>query len=137
MKHKAAIIFSSVTAIVILFQLALAAGVPWGEYAMGGAYPGQLPPALRIAAVIQAAILAGFAAIIATRAGLIATRRVRLFYWLAWVVVAYCVVGFVLNSITPSAGERAIWAPVTLIMLLCSAVVAWESRTQKNQKENP
>jgi hypothetical protein len=33
-------------------------------------------------------------------------------------------VGLVLNLITPSAGERAIWAPVVLILLISSTVVA-------------
>jgi hypothetical protein len=40
MQRTAAIVFSLFTAGVIAFQLALAAGAPWGEYAMGGAYPG-------------------------------------------------------------------------------------------------
>lgn len=35
----------------IAFQLALALGAPWGEYAMGGRYPGRFPPGLRLAAV--------------------------------------------------------------------------------------
>ncbi|MCE7983344.1 MAG: hypothetical protein DYG89_19395 [Caldilinea sp. CFX5] len=124
MKQTAAIVFSLVTVGVILFQLALAAGAPWGEYAMGGAYPGRFPPALRIAALIQAALLAGLMAVILKRAGLIATKRLSSVRKLAWVVVAYMVVAFVLNMITPSAGERAIWAPVTLVLLVCSVVVA-------------
>jgi hypothetical protein len=125
MKRIAAIIYGLLTAVVILFQLALAGGAPWGEYAMGGAYPGQFPPALRVAAVVQALILAGFLWIIAVRGGLLFTRRPKLFAWLAWVVVAYGVIGFVLNVITPSAGERLIWAPVTLVLLICSLVVVW------------
>lgn len=135
MTRIAAIVFSLVTAGVIAFQIALAAGMPWGEYAMGGSYPGQFPPELRVAAVVQAAILAGFAAIVATRAGIIPTGRLRLFRWLAWVVVTYSVVGFVLNLITPSAGERAIWAPVTLLMLICSVIVARNGSTQSSKKE--
>ena len=46
----AALVYAGASTIIILFQLALAAGSPWGEYAMGGAFPGQLPPALRLAA---------------------------------------------------------------------------------------
>ena len=51
-------------------ELALAAGAPWGEYAMGGAFPGQFPPALRAAALVQVAILAVWAAVVLARAGL-------------------------------------------------------------------
>lgn len=123
-KRTAAWIFVLITLGVIAFQLALAAGAPWGEYAMGGAYPGQFPPALRVGAVVQALLLAGLAAIIAARGGLISTNRPRLIQILAWVVVAFSALSFALNSITPSAGERAIWAPLTLVMLVCSLIVA-------------
>lgn len=124
MQRTAAIVFSLFTAGVIAFQLALAAGAPWGEYAMGGAYPGQFPPALRIAAIIQAALLVGLIMVVLMRARLLATKRFRLVSRLAWFVVAFTVVAFVLNVITPSAGERAIWAPVALVMLVCSVIVA-------------
>jgi hypothetical protein len=43
-------------------------------------------------------------------------------------VVAVAAVGLVLNLITPSAGERALWAPVTVILLLSSVVVALRGR---------
>lgn len=45
--------------------------------------------------------------------------------WLVWVVVAFGAVSLVLNLIPPSAGERAIWAPVALL-LASSAIVAVE-----------
>ena len=124
MQRTAAIVFSVFTVGVIVFQLALAAGAPWGEYAMGGAYPGQFPPDLRVAAIIQAALLAGLIAVVLMRAGLLATRRFRLVSRLAWFVVAFTVVAFILNVITPSASERAIWAPVTLVLLVSSVIVA-------------
>jgi len=129
-KRAAAITYALITLGVIIFQLALAAGAPWGEYAMGGAYPGQFPPALRVGAVVQALLLAGFATVIAARGGLISSNRPRLMRVLAWVVVTFSALSFVLNSITPSAGERVIWAPVTLVMLICSVVVALKRTDQ-------
>ena len=44
--------------------------------------------------------------------------------WLIWVVMGYGVIGLILNLITPSAGERAIWAPVALVLLVSSMLVA-------------
>ncbi|MFZ4655639.1 MAG: hypothetical protein ACOYNY_01410 [Caldilineaceae bacterium] len=124
MKTSAAWLFTIATSVVVLFQLALAAGAPWGEWAMGGAYPGQFPPSLRVAAVVQAALLVGMALVVLTRAGLFTPRWARHARWLIWVVVAYGVIGLILNLITPSAGERAIWAPVAFVLLVSSALVA-------------
>jgi hypothetical protein len=41
-----------------------------------------------------------------------------------WAVVAFAAVSLVLNLITPSARERAVWAPAASLLLTSSAVVA-------------
>lgn len=120
----AAILYAVLSFGVVLFQIALAAGAPWGAYAMGGAFPGQFPAALRIAAIIQAVLLAGMGAVVLSRAGLILPGWSRVSRWLVWVVVAFAALSFVLNLITPSAGERAIWAPMAFLLLISSATVA-------------
>ena len=124
MSGAAALVFATVSGVVIAFQLALAAGAPWGAYAMGGAFPGRFPVALRIAAVVQAAFFAVMVGVVVSRAGLGLVRWSSASRTLAWVVVAITAVSFVLNLITPSAGERAIWAPVAFLLLVSSAVVA-------------
>jgi hypothetical protein len=121
----AAIIYAIVTLGVVAFEIALAAGAPWGAYAMGGASPGQFPRALRIAAVIQALLLAGMAAVILARAGLVLPGWSRVSHWLVWIVVALTAISLVLNLITPSARERAIWAPTLLLLLISSLIVAF------------
>ena len=121
----AAIIYAIVSLGVVAFQIALAAGAPWGAYAMGGAFPGQFPPALRAAALVQSAILAVWAAVVLARAGLLLPGWSRASRWLIWVVVAFATVSLILNLLTPSAGERAIWAPIALILLVSSAIVAF------------
>ncbi len=126
-KRVAAIIYAVVTLVVVAFQIALAAGAPWGAYAMGGAFPGQYPISLRFAALFQAALLVGIALVVLSRAGLILTSWSRASRWLIWVIVAFGGVGLVLNLITPSAGERAIWAPIALVLLITSAIVAFSS----------
>ena len=120
----AALAYAGASIIVILFQLALAAGVPWGEYAMGGAFPGQLPPALRLAAVLQAALILAMIIVVFARAGVAFRRWKPAARRLIWVVVALAAVALVLNLLTPSPGERAVWAPVAFVLLGSSLAVA-------------
>lgn len=116
--------YVALSGVVIVFQLALAAGAPWGEWTMGGAFPGQLPPPMRAAAVGSAALLLAFAAVVVSRAGLALPRWRRASRRLIWVVLAYTVVGVALHVVTPSVRERALWLPVLLAMLGCALVVA-------------
>jgi hypothetical protein len=118
----AAIAYASVTAGVVIFQLALACGAPWGSYAMGGRFPGRFPPSMRAAAVLQAVLLAALAAVVLSHAGLAAWSPAA--GWLIWAVVAFAALSVVLNAITKSAGERRIWLPVAIVMLGTSLLVA-------------
>jgi len=133
-RRVAALLYATVSAGVVAFQLALAAGAPWGEYAMGGVIPGQFPPALRIAALVQAALLVGMAAVVMARAGIVLPGWSRVSRRLVWAVVAFAAVSLVLNLITPSARERAIWAPVALLLLISSAVVAIQGSLNRPAK---
>jgi hypothetical protein len=133
-RRVAAIIYAVISSVVVAFQIALAAGAPWGEYAMGGAVPGQFPPALRIAALIQAALIAGMALVVLARAGLILPGWSRASRWLIWLVVAFLGFDLLLNLITPSAGERAIWAPTLGLLLVTSAIVAFSSSSKQSAR---
>lgn len=125
----AARLYLVLTGVVIAFQLALAAGAPWGELTMGGAFPGVLPVRMRVAATGSAVLLGAFAAVVAARAGLGFRRWHTPSRRLIWVVVAYTVVGIVLNAATPSARERALWLPVTILLAACALIVARRSRS--------
>jgi len=124
-KRVAALLYAVISTGVVVFQIALAAGAPWGAFAMGGAFPDQFPPALRIAALIQAALLVGLALIVLARAELILPTWSRVSRWLVWIVVAFSTLSLLLNLITPSAGERAIWAPIAFLLLISSGIVAF------------
>ena len=126
--RPAAIIFSVVSAGVIVFQLALAAGAPWGDYAMGGTDPNQFSPALRVAAVVQAVVIGLTVVVVLSRAGVAFAAWSRASHWLVWVVVALGAASLVMNVATPSRGERMIWAPVALVLLACSLTVALSGR---------
>ncbi|HET6845938.1 MAG TPA: hypothetical protein VFH29_03840 [Anaerolineales bacterium] len=123
-QRGAAILFAVFAVGVAGFQIALALGAPWGSYAMGGAYPGQFPAPLRIGAAAQAAVLLLWAGVLLARAGVALAPWLRASRWLVWVVVAFSAISLLLNLITPSGGERLIWAPVALVMLVASILVA-------------
>ena len=118
-----AIIFTVLTGIVIIFQGCLAAGVPWGEASMGGRYPGKYPPKMRFIAVINILILGFIAAIVLSDANLMFPQLNPISTIVIWIIVAFYIIGTIMNTITPSKMER-IWAPVTLIQLITSLVVA-------------
>jgi hypothetical protein len=113
---------------VIAFQLALAIGAPWGSYAMGGAFPGRFPRPMRIAAVVQAALLAVTIAVVVSRAGLMLATWSDAARWAIWGVVVIAAIGVVLNAASRSAGERRIWVPVTVVMLASALAVAVSPR---------
>jgi len=120
----AAKIFFVFSVVVSIFQLALALGVPWGEYAMGGKFPGKLPIKMRILAVLQIVVIMFFTAIVLTKAGMILSNYYNLSRIAIWFVIAYFVLGSILNLITNSKGERLIWGPITVLMLISSIIVA-------------
>lgn len=126
-RQMAALSYAIISLGVVAFQIALTAGAPWGAFAMGGAFPGQFPPALRVEALVQAVLLTGMALIVLSRATLILPSWSRASRWLVWLVVAFAAVSLALNLITPSAGERAIWAPTALLLLISSSLVAMPS----------
>jgi hypothetical protein len=120
----AAIAYAGATTGVIVFQVALALGAPWGSYAMGGAVPGRFPPAMRLAALVQAALLGALVVVVLSGAGLVLPALSDAFPWSIWVAVAVASISVVMNAISPSAGERRIWLPVGLLLLACSITVA-------------
>jgi len=120
----AARVFAALIGLVVGFQLALALGAPWGRFAMGGAFPGALPPALRVAALAQAAVLLAAAVIVLSRAGLAAPTWRTAARGLIWVVILLLAVSLVLNLITPSPLERTIWAPIITALLVTALRVA-------------
>ena len=123
METISATIFTIFTSIVIIFQGCLAAGVPWGEASMGGKYPGKYPPRMRVVAVINLLILSFIVAVVLSEAGLMFPQIKPIAKIGIWVIVVYFIIGTIMNTITPSKIER-IWAPVALIQLITSFIVA-------------
>jgi cell division protein FtsW (lipid II flippase) len=120
----AAQIFAVLTGGAVAFQLALAAGAPWGRLAWGGRFPGRLSPTLRWASVASALLLLAFGVAVCTRAGLMLPELRALSRTACWIVVGYCALGVLANAATPSKWERIVWLPVVALLLACSVTVA-------------
>ena len=106
-----ALFYIFITSIVIVFQLALAFGAPWGEFTQGGRFKGTLPLSGRILAVLSVPILIFMGCSIASAAGLI----FEWYRWTAYVTVSIQGLTAIFNLITPSSKERLVWGPVTTI----------------------
>ena len=57
MFETTALFYIFITFIVIVFQLALAFGAPWGEFTQGGRFKGTLPLSGRILAVLSLSLI--------------------------------------------------------------------------------
>lgn len=114
----AASVYALASLFAVGFQIAMAFGKPWGDYAMGGRFPGQWPLNLRVAALFQAIILSSLAVLVVEHARTARMGRA------IWISVAVAAVALFLNTITPSPKEWRLWQPVTLVMLLSSLAVA-------------
>ena len=124
MSSVAAQIFALLIFVVVLFQLALMLGAPWGNVAMGGRFPGKIPPVMRIAALIQGLVLGVIGFIVLIRGQVLNSNLYEITEIAIWVVVTLMGLSLVMNLVTPSRWERIIWAPVVVVLFTCSVVVA-------------
>ena len=105
------------------FQVALAAGAPWGAAAWGGAHPGVLPSQLRVGSAVSAVVYLALGAVV--RSGVVgpSTRR-RILTGAA----ALMLVGTLANLASPSMVEKAVWSPVAASL----AVLLWRTRRDRD-----
>lgn len=114
-----------------VFQVGLAAGLPWGVAAWGGAHSGHLPTGFRLAsaasAVVWAAIAVELAAPRLTRPEHQGHQGHRGRRRLLTVLTAVMVLAAVMNAASPSPVERAIWTPFALVQIL----LLWAARRRE------
>mgnify|MGYP003571113002 CR=1 FL=1 len=113
MTQIAAMAYAAIVAVVIVFQLCLVAGAPWGRLTQGGRHEGSLPAPGRIAAALSIGLLVCMAAGISSAAGLFPHWPA----WTAWAALAVQAPSMLANWATPSRAERRLWGPVTTLML--------------------
>jgi hypothetical protein len=128
---RAAWVAAALLCAVAAFHAALVLGAPWGELTQGGSTTGALTTSGRLVAAISCALSIVMAGAIVGRVGRGPFRRwpARLRTALAWATTVYSLIAVVLNLITRSNAERAVWAPVSLALLgLVTFVMATTSR---------
>jgi hypothetical protein len=121
----AAVAAAGLIGLVIVFQVALVIGAPWGGAAWGGGHPGRLPTRLRVASAGAIVVLVCLAWIALAAAGTVSASPIPR-PWLgsaAWVGTAYFALGTIVNAVSRSKVER-LWAPVSLITAVCYGLVA-------------
>ena len=120
LNQLAAILYISITVLVIFFQFGLVFGAPLGEFTQGGRFKGALPISGRVLAALSIPLLMFMALSIASVVGFI-------FEWDRWTAIATIAfqgVTVILNWITPSRKEKLLWGPVTTVAFgLCSYVI--------------
>ena len=115
----------SLLAIITIFQIALIAGAPWGEFAFGGRNKGTLPRNLRVGSAISCFLYLGIGGHFLAQIGVFPQLLESNLNTLAnWSNVGIFSLALVMNTITPSKKERLLWAPVTLVLLASSVIIA-------------
>lgn len=121
----AALIQAIISLGVVIFQVALVAGAPWGEYTMGGQHPGTLPGRFRLTAAVSALIMLAQSGHYLAQAGILnPVLSPEPNAIVNWIWFGFAVLGALMNSISRSKKERNTWVPVLLVSAVCTLLVA-------------
>ena len=109
---------------LILFQIALILGAPFGNYAWGGQHR-VLPTKLRIGSASSIVIYLLFMAFLVSKSGVwnTITHEPTLTIGM-WAMTGYLFFGVLLNAISRSKPERLTMTPVALVLAICFLIVA-------------
>lgn len=116
---------AAIFVVVSAFQAALVFGAPWDVHAGRRDEWRARRVKGRVLAAVSWVLLIVMAGAILARAGEGPLRRlpVRVVTVLSWVALVYAAVSIVLNSIAKSTAERALWAPVSIVLFILVAIV--------------
>lgn len=119
-----AVVAATLLGVISLFQIALAAGAPWGAASWGGRHPGRLPTGYRIGSAVAGLFFYPVVALVVLdSAGVVGDETSSGGAAGLWVFAGLFGLSTVVNLISPSKVER-IWAPVALVLTACFAVLA-------------
>lgn len=127
MSLTAAILAAFLLALVIAFQIGLAAVAPWGRASWGGRQPDILPRHLRIASGVSALVLGLIAVAVLVQGNALAITPPAYLRWATWGIAGLLALSAVGNVLSPSRAERTLLGPLALVTSALCAVVAWQS----------
>lgn len=120
----AAIIAAVLFAVMGVFQLLLALGLPLGKLAYGGKYE-RLPTNMRIMSLVAIGIFVlGLISVIERAEIIIIFNNPILVLVVVWVITIYLAFNTLLNAISKSKPEKLIMTPLSLILSICCFIVA-------------
>lgn len=121
----AALVATALIGVLVVFQLGLAAGAPWGAAAWGGRSPGVLPVGLRIASAVAGLVVYPIMAAVILAAGRLVGDG-----WLpidptvaTWILAGFFGLGVLANAVSRSPIER-VWAVASAVLAVCCVVIA-------------
>ena len=115
--------------VVVLFQLSLLFGAPFGAAALGGAHPGALPAELRMVSAVSALIWLLATLIVLARGGWGSPPLPGgVSRWGTWFLVGYLALGMLMNLASSSPWERFGWAPFTALLFGLTLLLALSER---------
>ena len=117
----------SVATLILLalsaFQIALAAGAPFGRFAWGGEYR-VLPAMQRIASVVSVPIYALAASFPLQKAGLVSIWPAGFIEPGIWTIACTLAVSIGLNAMSRSGPERMVMTPVAAVLAVLFFIVS-------------
>ena len=105
-----------------VFQLLLAAGAPFGQFAWGGDHR-VLPVQLRVGSIVSTVLYVAFAVVALDRAGLVSVLPDQAAQVGVWVIAGVFLLGTIPNLISRSVPERYVMTPLTLLLSALSVVI--------------
>ncbi len=112
------------SAIMSIFQLLLAIGLPLGSFAYGGKY-NKLPNNLRIMSIIAIGILVFASISVLARIGVIPIFEDSIVFIIAmWIFAFYFTLKTLANATSKSKSEQRTMTPLSLILAICCFIVA-------------
>jgi hypothetical protein len=123
--HAASAIAAAVMAALALFEIGLAAGLPWGSAAWGGGQP-VLSPGMRMASAGAAVVWAGGLLIVLRKGGFRVWSPLpdRWAGAAVWIFAGYAAFMVLANAASPSGTERAVMAPASVVLAVACALTA-------------